>query len=72
MQILRNTSNRQASVAMGDYGGDEYVSVGAVPLPRVDKFKKVSVLPLVFLIFYEVSRGGHLGLRILWTLLVLF
>lgn len=42
---------------MGDNNGDEYVSVGAVPPPRVDNFKKVSLLPLVFLIFYKVSRG---------------
>ena len=47
---------------MGDYSGDEYVSVGAVPLPRADKFKKVSILPLVFLIFYEVS-GGPFGIE---------
>ena len=34
---------------MGDNSGDEYVSVGAVPPPRVDNFKKVSLLPFVFL-----------------------
>ena len=47
---------------MGDNSGDEYVSVGAVPPPRIDNFKKVSLLPLVFLIFYEVS-GGPFGVE---------
>ena len=47
---------------MGDNSGDEYVSVGAVSPPRVDNFKKVSLLPLVFLIFYEVS-GGPFGVE---------
>ena len=47
---------------MRDNSGDEYVSVGAVPPPRVDNFKKVSLLPLVFLIFYEVS-GGPFGVE---------
>jgi amino acid transporter len=54
-----------ASIAMGhmgEYNGDEYVSVGEVPLPRPDNLKKVSVLPLVFLIFYEVS-GGPFGVE---------
>lgn len=45
---------------MGGYNGDEYVPVGEAPLPRVDNFKRVSLLPLVFLIFYEVS-GGPFG-----------
>nr|POE66406.1 isoform 2 of probable polyamine transporter [Quercus suber] len=47
---------------MGDNSGDEYVSVGAIPPPRIDNFKKVSLLPLVFLIFYEVS-GGPFGVE---------
>jgi amino acid transporter len=62
MQKLRNTGNRQASCAMGGYSGDEYVSVSEVPLPKVDNLRKVSVLPLVFLIFYEVS-GGPFGVE---------
>lgn len=62
MQKLRNTANRQASIAMGEYDGDGYVSVGEVPLPRADNLKRVSVLPLVFLIFYEVS-GGPFGVE---------
>ncbi|KAJ7953342.1 Amino acid/polyamine transporter [Quillaja saponaria] len=48
---------------MGEYNNDTgYVSVGELPSPRVNKFKKVSVLPLVFLIFYEVS-GGPFGVE---------
>uniref|UniRef100_F6I0A0 Polyamine transporter n=1 Tax=Vitis vinifera TaxID=29760 RepID=F6I0A0_VITVI len=51
---------------MGECNGVEYVGVGVgvdelAPL-RVDNFKKVSVLPLVFLIFYEVS-GGPFGIE---------
>ena len=55
MQILRSTTNRQASGAMGDSSGDENVSVGEVPLPRVDKFKKVSFLPLFLIIWSRYS-----------------
>ena len=50
MQILRSTTNRQAFSAMGDSSGDENVSTGKVPLPRVDKFKKISFLPLFLII----------------------
>ena len=72
MQKLRNTANTQASGAMGDNSGDEYVLVGVIPPPRVDNFKKKnSLLPLVFLIFYEVS-GGPFGVEDTVELLVLF
>ncbi|EXC35155.1 Y+L amino acid transporter 2 [Morus notabilis] len=48
---------------MGDVNGAEYVSVGEVHSPRRDSnVKKVSVLLLVFLIFYEVS-GGPFGIE---------
>ncbi|KAK9277289.1 hypothetical protein L1049_006829 [Liquidambar formosana] len=59
---FRNTANRQASIAMGEYNGVEYVDIGEVHSPRVDNIKKVSVLPLIFLIFYEVS-GGPFGVE---------
>ncbi|KAK8663762.1 hypothetical protein V6N13_083567 [Hibiscus sabdariffa] len=59
---LRHTSNTGASVAMGQYDGAEYVTIGEAPTPTVDNFKKVSVLPLIFLIFYEVS-GGPFGVE---------
>ncbi|XP_042506120.1 probable polyamine transporter At1g31830 isoform X1 [Macadamia integrifolia] len=59
---FRNTANRQASVQMGEYNGVAYVGIDEAIPPRVDNFKKVSVLPLVFLIFYEVS-GGPFGVE---------
>lgn len=62
---LRNTVVRgQASIAMGDLNSADYVSVGEVHSPRrgSSNVKKVSVLPLVFLIFYEVS-GGPFGVE---------
>ncbi|KAF8378979.1 hypothetical protein HHK36_028405 [Tetracentron sinense] len=62
MQKLRNTPNRQASVSMGEYSGVEYVGIGEVTPPRLDNLKKVSIIPLIFLIFYEVS-GGPFGVE---------
>ncbi|XP_048430851.1 probable polyamine transporter At1g31830 [Pyrus x bretschneideri] len=66
-QKLRTTEeSRQSSIEMGESNGNgngaEYVSVGEVhsPRPRVDNFQKLSLLPLVFIIFYEVS-GGPFG-----------
>ncbi|XP_022931075.1 probable polyamine transporter At1g31830 isoform X1 [Cucurbita moschata] len=53
---------RQVSVAMGELNRAEYVSVGESPSSLVNNAKKVSVLPLVFLIFYEVS-GGPFGVE---------
>ncbi|KAL1370723.1 probable polyamine transporter At1g31830 [Arachis duranensis] len=48
---------------MGVSNGDEYVAVGESPSPeRRNHARKVSVLPLVFLIFYEVS-GGPFGVE---------
>ncbi|XP_027085487.1 probable polyamine transporter At1g31830 isoform X1 [Coffea arabica] len=62
-QKLRNTTNRQAAIAMGEYDGSEYVVIDEVPPPRAGhSSRKVSVLPLVFLIFYEVS-GGPFGVE---------
>lgn len=63
MQKLRNSAGRQASVPMGESNGAAYVTIQEVPSsPRVDNFRKVSVLPLIFLIFYEVS-GGPFGVE---------
>lgn len=60
---LSSTANRQASIAMGEYNGVEYGGISELPsTPRVDNVRKVSVLPLVFLIFYEVS-GGPFGVE---------
>ncbi|KAJ8754345.1 hypothetical protein K2173_002796 [Erythroxylum novogranatense] len=49
---------------MGGYNGVGYVGINVndVPSPRLDNLKKVSVLPLIFLIFYEVS-GGPFGVE---------
>ncbi|KAL9246991.1 hypothetical protein vseg_020466 [Gypsophila vaccaria] len=63
MKLRHTGNNRQASVEMGNHSEEEYVAIDdEVPSPRANKFKKVSVLPLVFLIFYEVS-GGPFGVE---------
>lgn len=63
IEKLRNSAGRQASVPMGESNGASYVTIQEVPSsPRVDNFRKVSVLPLIFLIFYEVS-GGPFGVE---------
>ncbi|XP_022159491.1 probable polyamine transporter At1g31830 isoform X2 [Momordica charantia] len=51
-----------ARQAMGELNRVEYVSVGETPTPSAHNVKKLSVLPLVFLIFYEVS-GGPFGVE---------
>lgn len=66
-QKMRTTEETtQASIEMGERNGNgaEYVSVGELhsPRARVDNFKKLSLLPLVFIIFYEVS-GGPFGVE---------
>ncbi|KAE8687029.1 Polyamine transporter PUT1 [Hibiscus syriacus] len=43
-------------------GAAEYVELGERSSPKLDKYQKVSVIPLVFLIFYEVS-GGPFGIE---------
>ncbi|OIW12740.1 hypothetical protein TanjilG_24673 [Lupinus angustifolius] len=40
----------------------EYVALGEGSTPNLEKFKKVSIIPLIFLIFYEVS-GGPFGVE---------
>lgn len=65
VQKLRTTVyNREAYIAMGTLNNGDYVTVTPVesPSPRRNHMKKVSVLPLVFLIFYEVS-GGPFGIE---------
>ncbi|XP_073275153.1 probable polyamine transporter At1g31830 isoform X1 [Primulina huaijiensis] len=61
-QKLREAGSRQTSIAMGDYNGAEYVVINTIHSPRANHGRKVSVLPLVFLIFYEVS-GGPFGIE---------
>ncbi|KAL6985610.1 proline dehydrogenase [Sarracenia purpurea var. burkii] len=57
---LRNTGSRKTLIPMREYNGEPYVRINEVPSPRVNR--KISVLPLVFLIFYEVS-GGPFGVE---------
>ncbi|XP_019705703.1 polyamine transporter PUT1 isoform X2 [Elaeis guineensis] len=57
-----NIANTEASSApMGEYGGRDYHGLleGAA---RANNLPKVSIIPLVFLIFYEVS-GGPFGIE---------
>ncbi|CAI9755453.1 unnamed protein product [Fraxinus pennsylvanica] len=61
-QELRETRSTQTSIAMGKYNGAKYIGANEVPSSRVNYGKKLSVLPLVFLIFYEVS-GGPFGVE---------
>ncbi|KAL7164656.1 hypothetical protein ACSBR2_040536 [Camellia fascicularis] len=61
-QKSRNIVDRQTSIAMGEYNAASYVGIPEVPSSRVVNSRKVSVLPLVFLIFYEVS-GGPFGVE---------
>ncbi|GFZ16642.1 amino acid permease family protein [Actinidia rufa] len=63
-QKLRNTANRQSSIEMGEYNDASYVGITELPSspPRENNVRKISVLPLVFLIFYEVS-GGPFGIE---------
>nr|GMD98368.1 probable polyamine transporter At1g31830 isoform X1 [Ipomoea batatas] len=62
-QKYRGTPNRETSVQMGEYDGATYTVIDEVPSsPRGNSGRKVSVLPLVFLIFYEVS-GGPFGVE---------
>ncbi|PIN18608.1 Amino acid transporter [Handroanthus impetiginosus] len=61
-QRLRDTGNRQVSIAMSENSGADYIAIKDTPSPRLNHGKKVSVLPLIFLIFYEVS-GGPFGVE---------
>ncbi|KAF6145998.1 hypothetical protein GIB67_033357 [Kingdonia uniflora] len=56
------TKSKQSIVPMTEYSGIEYTGFGEGAPPRLDSFKKVSVVPLIFLIFYEVS-GGPFGVE---------
>ncbi|XP_074345002.1 putative polyamine transporter At1g31830 isoform X2 [Apium graveolens] len=47
---------------MGDYSSAQFVDIDEVHSPRAGGINKVSLLPLVFLIFYEVS-GGPFGVE---------
>ncbi|WVZ24703.1 hypothetical protein V8G54_003247 [Vigna mungo] len=47
---------------MGWFNGGEYARIEELSSPRENHTRKISVLPLVFLIFYEVS-GGPFGVE---------
>lgn len=50
-------------MAPEERNGVDYVAINEeVPSPRVNNLRKVSLLPLIFLIFYEVS-GGPFGIE---------
>ncbi|ONK71503.1 uncharacterized protein A4U43_C04F9320 [Asparagus officinalis] len=55
------TGTEAATASMGDYGGPEYQNLEE-GLPRIENLRKVSIIPLIFLIFYEVS-GGPFGIE---------
>ncbi|XP_048128161.1 probable polyamine transporter At1g31830 isoform X2 [Rhodamnia argentea] len=58
----RNPTSKQTSPMPGDNGVLDYTSLGGESSPTLEKFQKVSIIPLVFLIFYEVS-GGPFGVE---------
>ncbi|KAL0297464.1 UNVERIFIED_CONTAM: putative polyamine transporter [Sesamum radiatum] len=47
---------------MGEYHGSDYIGINEIPSPGANHGRKVSVIPLIFLIFYEVS-GGPFGVE---------
>lgn len=65
MQKLRSIANKQSSAQMGKFHDGESAE-GASLIEggpsRLENYRKVSVTPLVFLIFYEVS-GGPFGVE---------
>lgn len=61
MKLRTTGSSTTTSIPMGHYGSPEYQGLGE-GAPRVDNSHKVSIIPLVFLIFYEVS-GGPFGIE---------
>lgn len=64
-KILRDIINRPAPASMGDqHNGAEYVVIDNVPLGTTGNThtRKLSILPLIFIIFYEVS-GGPFGIE---------
>ncbi|KAL3722742.1 hypothetical protein ACJRO7_035019 [Eucalyptus globulus] len=58
----RNPTTKQTSPMPGHSGASEYTALGGESSPKLEKFQKVSIIPLVFLIFYEVS-GGPFGVE---------
>ncbi|KAH7852500.1 hypothetical protein Vadar_025565 [Vaccinium darrowii] len=61
-QKQRISFTKQSSTQMQDHNNAEYVGVGEGSSTKLENFKKLSIVPLVFLIFYEVS-GGPFGVE---------
>ncbi|KAK6916762.1 Amino acid/polyamine transporter I [Dillenia turbinata] len=53
---------KEISVQMSGHNNADYVVLGEDTSPKLVNLKKVSVIPLIFLIFYEVS-GGPFGVE---------
>ncbi|ONK79958.1 uncharacterized protein A4U43_C01F12260 [Asparagus officinalis] len=61
MKSRSSLKSRQSSIHMGNIGSNEYRGIGE-EVPKSAKLRKVSIIPLIFLIFYEVS-GGPFGIE---------
>ncbi|KAG9154011.1 hypothetical protein Leryth_000530 [Lithospermum erythrorhizon] len=59
---LRETSIKQEKGGMGRHDGATYVGIDEPPSPRVNNSRKLLLIPLIFVIFYEVS-GGPFGVE---------
>lgn len=62
---VRHVAYRQSSTQMGQFSPVEsvdYLGLGEYEAPQLENHRRVSVIPLVFLIFYEVS-GGPFGVE---------
>ncbi|CAL1372875.1 unnamed protein product [Linum trigynum] len=64
MQKQRNSFQLQtpSTIIMDTNNADDYSPIGSPSSPKLNNYRKVSILPLVFLIFYEVS-GGPFGVE---------
>ncbi|XP_056169882.1 probable polyamine transporter At1g31830 isoform X2 [Syzygium oleosum] len=58
----RIPTTKQTSPMPGHDGASDYTGLGGESSPKLETFQKVSIIPLVFLIFYEVS-GGPFGVE---------
>ncbi|KAF9624931.1 hypothetical protein IFM89_015651 [Coptis chinensis] len=60
--VSRNPEDQPVSIPMGEHVDVEYAAFGDSAPPILENVRKVSILPLIFLIFYEVS-GGPFGIE---------
>ncbi|KAG9150497.1 hypothetical protein Leryth_010874 [Lithospermum erythrorhizon] len=59
---LKEQTTKQVIRETGQFDGTTFVGINETSPPRSNNAKKVSLLPLIFLIFYEVS-GGPFGVE---------